>query len=222
MFQTVLFYLFALVLIFSALRVITEKNPVHAVLYLVLCFFNSAVLWMLIEVEFLAITLVLVYVGAVMVLFLFVVMMLDVKLAISREGFAQYLPVAIVVALIIVVELVLVLGGSAFAKMTLENAPEIVSSASGNTQMLGHLLYGEYLFPFELAAVILLIAMVAAITLTHRRRSDSKYQNPAEQIKRDPKGRVTMHDVRPTDFIETTNTATTSTATEADSGGERS
>jgi NADH-quinone oxidoreductase subunit J len=200
MFQTILFYLFAIVLILAALRVITEKNAVHAVLYLVLCFFNSAVLWMLIEVEFLAITLVLVYVGAVMVLFLFVVMMLEVNLAATKEGYAKYLPVALLVAGVIVVELGLVLVGGKFSEMTLANAPAITADGVGNTQFLGEQMYTNYLYPFELAAVILLIAMVAAITLTHRRRPNSKYIDPAVQISRQPEGRVVMHDIKPSDF----------------------
>lgn len=179
-FEKFLFWVFAIVLVFAAVRVITVRNPVHAVLFLVLAFFNSAALWLLLEAEFLAIALVLVYVGAVMVLFLFVVMMLDINIAPLREGFARYLPVAILVATIIVIEMSIVLSGEYLAGFTLtERYPEDYS----NTAALGSVLYTVYVYPFEIAAVILLVAIVAAITLTLRKRpGETKYQNPAQQI----------------------------------------
>ena len=180
-FEKFLFYLFALVLIFAAVRVITVRNPVHAALFLVLAFFTSAALWLLIEAEFLAITLVLVYVGAVMVLFLFVVMMLDLNAAPAREGFIQYLPVGAAIAAIIVVEMGLVVGSNHFSS----NQYALVSRAAdySNTKELGSVLYTFYVYPFEIAAVILLVAIVAAISLTLRRREGTKSQNPSQQIR---------------------------------------
>ena len=180
-FEKFLFYLFALVLIFAAVRVITVRNPVHAALFLVLAFFTSAALWLLIEAEFLAITLVLVYVGAVMVLFLFVVMMLDLNAAPAREGFIQYLPVGAAIAVIIVVEMALVVGSNYFSS----NQYALVSRAAdySNTKELGSVLYTFYVYPFEIAAVILLVAIVAAISLTLRRREGTKSQNPSQQIR---------------------------------------
>lgn len=176
------FYLFATVLVVSALGVITVRNPVHAVLLLVLAFFTSAAVWLLLEAEFLAITLVLVYVGAVMVLFLFVVMMLDINIAKMREGFARYLPVGALVGFIILVQMVLALGPEQFG---VDRVADPVKHASGysNTEELGRLLYTEYVYPFELAAAILLIAIVAAIALTMRRRPDAKSQDISEQVK---------------------------------------
>ena len=180
-FEKFLFYVFALVLVFAAVRVITVRNPVHAALYLVLAFFTSAALWLLIEAEFLAIVLVLVYVGAVMVLFLFVIMMLDINVAPLREGFIQYLPVGAAVALVIVIEMGLVVGSSYFAG----DAYSLTSRAAdySNTKELGSVLYTFYVYPFEIASVILLVAIIAAISLTMRRREGAKYQNPAEQVR---------------------------------------
>ncbi|MBK7543971.1 MAG: NADH-quinone oxidoreductase subunit J [Candidatus Competibacteraceae bacterium] len=180
-FEKFLFYLFALVLIFAAVRVITVRNSVHAALFLVLAFFTSAALWLLIEAEFLAITLVLVYVGAVMVLFLFVVMMLDLNAAPAREGFIQYLPVGAAIAVIIVVEMALVVGSNYFSS----NQYALISRAAdySNTKELGSVLYTFYVYPFEIASVILLVAIVAAISLTLRRREGSKSQNPSQQIR---------------------------------------
>ena len=180
-FEKFLFYLFAAILVFAALRVITVRNPVHAALFLVLAFFNSAVLWLLLEAEFLAIVLVLVYVGAVMVLFLFVVMMLDVNVAPMREGFIRYLPVGIGIGLIMVLEMGLVVGSdffdaSHFAAVTPHPAD------FSDTKELGGLLYTQYVLPFELAAVILLVAIVAAISLTLRRRPGTKHQTPSQQV----------------------------------------
>ena len=181
MFVQMVFYVLSAVLVGSAVMVITARNPVHAALFLVLAFFTSAGVWLLLEAEFLAIILVLVYVGAVMVLFLFVVMMLDINLAPLREGFIRYLPVGIAVALIVVVELALVIGVSDFG---LESMPQPTPHGAeySNTRELGELLYTVYVYPFELAAAILLVAIVAAIALTMRRRTGLKTQDPARQV----------------------------------------
>ena len=186
-----IFYFFAAILIFAALRVITARNPVHAALYLVLAFFTAAALWMLLEAEFLAIVLVLVYVGAVMVLFLFVVMMLDVNLDRLREGFWSHLPLAGGVAGLLVVQMILILGTRHFG-VDVMAVPEPKPADYNNTRELGLLLYTDYVYAFELAAVILLVAIVAAIALTLRRRKDSKHLDPAEQVrvKRDERLRI--------------------------------
>jgi NADH-quinone oxidoreductase subunit J len=170
----------------AALRMITAKNPVFSILSLVLVFFTSSAIWLLLEAEFLALALVLVYVGAVMVLFLFVVMMLDINTAQMREGFVKFMPVAIVVSLIMIAELVLVVISREFRF----ERDSIFSSELGNTHALGELLYTEYLLPFETAAVILLVAIIAAIVLTLRLRIQTKSQNPAEQVKVKAKDRV--------------------------------
>jgi NADH-quinone oxidoreductase subunit J len=180
-FQTFIFYFFAAVLLFAALRVITARNPVHAALFLVLAFFTSAAIWLLLQAEFLAIALVLVYVGAVMVLFLFVVMMLDINLARMREGFWNYLPLGAFVALLLVAEMALVLLGGYFGLSGSPTPPPLPEGYS-NTKELGRLIYTEYVYPFEIAAVILLVAIVAAIALTFRRRKQTKHQDPAGQI----------------------------------------
>jgi len=175
------FYFFSTILVLSALGVITARNPVHAVLCLVLCFFTSAAIWMQLQAEFLAIVLVLVYVGAVMVLFLFVVMMLDINMARLREGFWSYLPLGGVVALLLVAEMVIVLGGryAGFGDMP---APPPPAAGYSNTKELGRLIYTDYVYPFEIAAVILLVAIVSAIAITLRRRKQTKYIDPAQQI----------------------------------------
>lgn len=178
-FQQVLFLLFAGVAVASSVRMITVKNPIHAVLFLVLTFVSTAALWLLIEAEFLGIVLVLVYVGAVMVLFLFVVMMLDVNLVQMREGFAQYLPVGILVAVVMLVEMVLVLTSKAF-----DHAPPEASGLQvNNTEALGEVLYTQHVYAFEIAAVILLVAIVAAISLTLRKRPETLYQKPGDQVR---------------------------------------
>ena len=178
-FETVLFYLFAAMTVFAALRVITARNPLHAVLFLVLAFVSSAGIWLLLEAEFLAITLVLVYVGAVMVLFLFVVMMLDINLEQLRKGFWQWLPVGALLAALIVVQMVWVLGD----KDTSAGMTAVKHAADySNTKELGRLIYTDYVYPFELAAVLLLVAMVSAIALTFRRRRDSKTQDISKQV----------------------------------------
>ena len=181
-YTTAIFYFFAAILVFAGLRVITARNPVHAALYLVLAFFTAAGLWMLLEAEFLAIVLVLVYVGAVMVLFLFVVVMLDINLGRLREGFWTYLPLAGFVSVLLVIEMVLILGGRHFG-LDVMGVPAPHPADYSNTKELGRLLYTDYVYAFELAAVILLVAIVAAIALTLRRRKDSKYIDPAEQVK---------------------------------------
>ncbi len=186
-----LFYFFALILIGSGLRVITARNPVHAVLSLVVAFVACAGLWLLLDAEFLAIVLVLVYVGAVMVLFLFVVMMLDINLAPLREGFIRYLPVGALVALLIIVQLWLVLGGQDFDLISVP-APAPLPSDASNTEALGQLLYTVYVYPFEIAALVLLVAIVAAIALTMRRRTGLKNQQPSEQVKVGREGRVRL------------------------------
>ncbi len=180
-FEKFVFYVLAVVLIFAAFRVITVRNPVLAVLHLVLAFFTAAGLWVLLEAEFLALTLVLVYVGAVMVLFLFVVMMLDINVAPVREGFIRYLPVGATVAVLMVFEMALVVTSKHFSPAVMPKPPGHPADYS-NTKELGSVLYTEYLYPFEIASVILLVAIIAAIALTLRRRAGTKYQNPAEQV----------------------------------------
>jgi NADH-quinone oxidoreductase subunit J len=175
----ILFYVFAAVLTVAAVGVITARNPVHAALFLVFAFINSAVIWMLMEAEFLAIVLVLVYVGAVMVLFLFVVMMLDVNVAKMREGFTRYAPLGFLIAAIVVFEI----GSVVWVKMDAAPATPIATPEGySNTRALGELLYTQYLYPFELAAVILLIAIVAAIVLTMRHRTGLKVQDIGRQV----------------------------------------
>ncbi len=179
-FQQTVFYFLAAILVIAGLRVITARNPVHAAMFLVLAFFTSAGLWILLEAEFLAITLVLVYVGAVMVLFLFVVMMLDINLAPLREGFTRYLPLGGAVAVAIMVELYLTLGVGRFGLKVMP-APLPHAANYSNTKELGRVLYTDYVYAFEIAAVILLVAIVAAITLTMRKRAETKHQDPAQQ-----------------------------------------
>ncbi|MFI5445091.1 NADH-quinone oxidoreductase subunit J [Polaromonas sp. UC242_47] len=199
--KTGLFYVFALVLLFAAFKVITARNPVHAALYLVLAFFQAAAVWILLKAEFLAITLVLVYVGAVMVLFLFVVMMLDVNLDGVRKGFWKHFPLAATVGALIALEMAAVLMGgfrpSQEPKPVLAVAGEVVAQVS-NTKDLGKVLYSEYIYPLEIAAVILLVAIIAAIALTLRARKDSKYINPSDQIRVKPGDRVRLVKMKPT------------------------
>ncbi|MFN5540745.1 MAG: NADH-quinone oxidoreductase subunit J [Betaproteobacteria bacterium] len=179
-FQTITFYLFSFVLILSALGVITSRNPVYAALFLVLSFVTAAGLWMLLFAEFLALTLILVYVGAVMVLFLFVVMMLDINFDKLREGFRQNALVAALVGVVMLAEMAILLGGKSLGlAVAMPGAP----AAASNTKELGRVLYTEYLLPFELAAVVLLIAMIAAIALTLRERRGSKSQDIGAQVR---------------------------------------
>ena len=182
-FQTAIFYVFAAILVFAALRVITSRNPVHSALWLVLSFFSAAGVWLLLQAEFLAIALVLVYVGAVMVLFLFVVMMLDVNFDKLRERFRSYIPVGATVGVLILVEMTLVLLGGyldrAGTAAAARRPPATATRARSACE-----LYTDYAYPFEIAAVLLLVAIIAAIALTHRERRESKYQNPGEQVTR--------------------------------------
>jgi NADH-quinone oxidoreductase subunit J len=189
--KSILFYIFAAILIMAALRVITARNPVHAALFLVLAFFTAAAIWMLLHAEFLAILLVLVYVGAVMVLFLFVVMMLDLDLDHLRKGFKQYMPVASLVGAIIVAEMAIVLirGFIGTTHPIRSMDPEV---AANNTKALGILLYTEYLFSFEVAGIILLVAIISSVALTLRRRKDTKTQNIPDQIRTRKEDRVRM------------------------------
>jgi NADH-quinone oxidoreductase subunit J len=187
MFETALFYAFAAVLLASGLAVITARNPVHGALALVLAFFTAAGIWLLLRAEFLAIALVVVYVGAVMVLFLFVVMMLDINLERVREGFWRNLPLALVVGGIMVVEMVAVLSRNVWGQN-----PKQVPAGYSNTKELGRVLYTQYAFAFEIAAVILLVAIIAAIALTLRRRKDSRHQDPAMQVQARREDRVRL------------------------------
>ena len=179
--KAILFYIFGLVAVYAGLRVITAKNPVHAALHLVLAFFTSAAIWMLLNAEFLAIALVLVYVGAVMVLFIFVVMMVDIDVDKLREGFWTNLPLAAGVGIVIVLEMAFVLlktfiipEGAAY--------PLVIPAGSSNTRELGKLIFTEYVYGFEVAAVILLVAIIAAVALTLRSRKDTKGQDPNRQV----------------------------------------
>jgi NADH-quinone oxidoreductase subunit J len=190
-FHTFLFYLFAAVLVFAALRVVTTRNPVQAALWLVLSFFTAAAIWLLLQAEFLAIALVLVYVGAVMVLFLFVVMMLDVNFDSMRQQFRSYVPIGALVGALVLLEMTLVIVGSAIGPGTAE--PPV--PAGSNTAALGRLIYVDYVYPFEIAAVVLLVAIVAAIALTHRERKASKYQAPGKQVKVKRGDRVRLVDL---------------------------
>ncbi|HMM51410.1 MAG TPA: NADH-quinone oxidoreductase subunit J [Burkholderiaceae bacterium] len=186
---TVLFYLFSAVTVFAALRVITARNPVHSALFLVLTFCSAACIWILLKAEFLAITLVLVYVGAVMVLFLFVVMMLDINLDQVRQGFWRNLPVALFVGVVVVIELAIVLMTSFQVRQT--DVPALPADYS-NTKALGKLIYTEYVYAFEIAAVLLLVAMVAAIALTLRRRKDARYTDPVQAVRTRPEDRIRL------------------------------
>lgn len=194
-FEQLVFYVFSAILVFSAGMVISVRNPVHAALFLVLCFFTTAALWLLLEAEFLAITLVLVYVGAVMVLFLFVVMMLDINIAPMREGFARYLPVGAIVAVLMVLVMAMAVGVEYFGLDKMP-APAGHPADYSNTRELGMQLYTTYVYPFEIASVILLVAIVAAIALTLRRRAGTRFQRQEEQVvvKRDERVRMVKMD----------------------------
>lgn len=192
MIETALFYFFAAILVVSAIRVVTAKNPVQAALFLILAFFTCSALWLLLEAEFLAIILILVYVGAVMVLFLFVIMMLDINVAELRAGFVKYLPIGIVVGLLVIAEVIAVI---IQANITTGIVPKHPQGYS-NTEALGRLIYGEYLFAFELAAAVLLVALVAAVVLVLKERKDnSKKQNISKQIRVQAKDRMYLVDL---------------------------
>jgi NADH-quinone oxidoreductase subunit J len=176
-FEQIIFYLFSTVLVIAAVGMVTVRNPVYAALCLILSFFTTAALWLMLDAEFLGMVLVLVYVGAVMVLFLFVIMMLDLNLDLLKEGFARYLPVGLLVAVVVAVELVTVLKRGPF-----QATQPAVPAAANNTEALGAILYTDYVYPFEIAAVILVVAIIAAIVLTLRRRPDSKKQDIGQQV----------------------------------------
>ncbi|MEY3674017.1 MAG: hypothetical protein RJB47_725 [Pseudomonadota bacterium] len=195
--KSALFYAFAAVLLFAAVRVITVRNPVHAALYLILAFFQAAGVWMLLHAEFLSITLVLVYVGAVMVLFLFVVMMIDINLDTLKQGFWRHFPLAASIGAILALELASVLMGGFRSAPAPVPALNTTGAPISNTKELGVALYTDYLYPLEIAAVILLVAIIAAIALTMRKRKDNKLQDPAEQIKVQPADRLRMVKVDP-------------------------
>ncbi len=186
MIEKVIFYVFAAILLLAAMLVITARNPVHSALSLVLAFFTSAALWLLAEAEFLGIALVLVYVGAVMVLFLFVVMMLDINISVIREGFARYLPLGALVGVVMVLQMLLVIGagvGEGQVSLALADAAGESGAGGNNIRLLGSVLYTVYVYPFELAAIVLLLAIIAAIMLTHRRRADTKHQDISAQVR---------------------------------------
>ncbi|MGE5639558.1 MAG: NADH-quinone oxidoreductase subunit J [Clostridia bacterium] len=189
MYEAAVFYVFGAILLVSGIAVITARNPVHGVLFLVLAFFTASAIWLLLRAEFLAIALVVVYVGAVMVLFLFVVMMLDINLERVREGFWRNLPLALVVGGVMVAEMIAVLAGRYFSFYV---PPQPLPAGYSNTRELGKLLYTDYGYAFEIAAVVLLVAIIAAISLTLRRRKDSRHQDPGVQVRARREERVRL------------------------------
>ncbi|MGE5503775.1 MAG: NADH-quinone oxidoreductase subunit J [Actinomycetota bacterium] len=197
MFTALIFYMFASIAVASGVMVISARNPVHSVLFLILCFFNAAGLFLLLGAEFLAMVLVVVYVGAVAVLFLFVVMMLDINYVTMREGFLQYLPTGGLIGLVLLVELVLMYGGWAFAPdvEALVQAPTPAVDQAGNTVALGKLLYTNYAYLFEASGMILLVAMVGTILLTLRARTGTRKQRIADQVARSPKNTLEIRKV---------------------------
>ena len=198
--KAALFYVFSAVLLVAAFRVVTARNPVHAALFLVLAFFQAAMVWMLLKAEFLAITLVLVYVGAVMVLFLFVVMMLDINIDSMRQGFWRHFPVAGTIGVVIALEMAAVLMGG-FPRTEAAGAVAVAGQAAGevsNTKELGRLLYSAYVYPVQIAAAILLVAIIAAIALTLRERKDSKHIDASDQIRVKAGDRLSVHQIEAT------------------------
>ena len=216
--KLLVFWVFALVLVGAAIGVITTRNPVQAALFLVLAFFNSAIIWMLMEAEFLAITLVLVYVGAVMVLFLFVVMMLDINLLSMREGFSRHLPVGATIVGSVVVLMVLMIRGQWPESDYAQPIPKPADYS--NTEQLGLAMYTDYLFQFEVAAVILLVAIIAAIALTMRRRMDTKYQRPAEQVMVNKEDRLRVVSVNSEDNQDISGQSVASDSIATDQGAK--
>jgi len=199
--QSALFYAFSAVLLFAAFRVITARNPVHAALFLVLAFFQASALWLMLKAEFLAITLVLVYVGAVMVLFLFVVMMLDINIDSMRKGFWRHFPLAAFMGAVIALEMAAVLMGG--FRVTAPPAAAAASQAAAdysNTKELGKVLYSQYLLPLQAAAALLLVAIIAAIALTLRERKDSKAIDPSEQVRVKRRDRVQLLKIKPSEM----------------------
>lgn len=193
MIEKALFYFFAAILVFSALRVVSVRNPVHASLFLILTFFTASALWLLLEAEFLAIVSVLVYVGAVMVLFLFVVMMLNINTEELHAEFVRYLPVGIVVGLVVIAEIVAVLWKANIGSEMPKAAP--AHGEYSNTAELGKLIYGDYLFAFEIAAAVLLVALIAAVALVFRERRDVKRQDISKQVRVQAKDRMHLVDL---------------------------
>ncbi|MDP3439273.1 MAG: NADH-quinone oxidoreductase subunit J [Azonexus sp.] len=188
-FQTFVFYFLATILIAASLRVITARNPVHAALHLILAFFTCGGIWALLQAEFLAIALILVYVGAVMVLFLFVVMMLDINIDRVRQGFWNYLPLGAILGILMVVEMSLVLGSK---YLQVPAADVLLPAGISNTKSIGALMFSDYVFPFELASIVLLVGMIAAIVLTYRGPKKTKYTNPNQQVFVKAKDRVRL------------------------------
>ncbi len=199
MIQAFAFYMFACIAVASAVMVISARNPVHSVLFLILAFFNSAGLFVLLGAEFLAMILVVVYVGAVAVLFMFVVMMLDINFVELRQGFLQYLPIGALIGLILLVELLTVMGGWVFADDVSHalGYPTPAADAMTNTHALGNILYTDYLYLFEAAGMVLLVAMIGAIVLTHRKRPDVQKQVIADQLARRPEDTIEVRTVEP-------------------------
>jgi len=210
-----LFYVFSAVLLFASFRVITARSTVHAALFLVLAFFNAAGVWMLLQAEFLAIALVLVYVGAVMVLFLFVVMMLDVNVDAMRQNFWKHFPVAGLVGVLIALEMALVLMTGFGVREAPAATPEAIEM--GNTKLLGIEMYTNYIYPLQVAAVLLLVAIIAAIALTLRRRKDSRYIDPADQVRVTKAQRLRVLQIKP---VVDTPAASTPSGDEPTSGGK--
>jgi NADH-quinone oxidoreductase subunit J len=210
-----LFYVFSAVLLFASFRVITARSTVHAALFLVLAFFNAAGVWMLLQAEFLAIALVLVYVGAVMVLFLFVVMMLDVNVDAMRQNFWKHFPVAGLVGVLIALEMALVLMTGFGVREAPAATPEAIEM--GNTKLLGIEMYTNYIYPLQVAAVLLLVAIIAAIALTLRRRKDSRYIDPADQVRVTKAQRLRVLQIKP---VVDTPAASTPSGDESTSGGK--
>ena len=215
--QTALFYVFSAILLFASFRVITARSTVHAALFLVLAFFNAACVWILLKAEFLAITLVLVYVGAVMVLFLFVVMMLDINVDSMRQGFWRNFPVAGLVGAVIALEMALVLTGG----FRLSEVPPVTPEQLrlGNTKLIGIEIYTNYLYPLQVAAVILLVGIVAAIALTLRKRKDARYTSPSEQVRVKKADRLRIVQMQPVREVAPPQ-ADTQAASKAPTGGQ--
>ena len=180
-FEQAIFYVFSAVMLFAAFMVVISRNPVKSALFLVLTFFSAAAIWLMLEAEFLAISLVLVYVGAVMVLFLFVVMMLDINVAKMRAGFGEFLPIGAFVAIVMILEMAIILSNKVLGPDKMP-APAPAAEGFSNTRELGQILYSQYIYPFEIAALVLLVAIVAAIALTMRKHKQNKYQEPSEQM----------------------------------------
>lgn len=197
--STLAFYLFAALTVASAFMVISSRNPVHSVLFLILAFFNSAALFVLLGAEFLAMILIVVYVGAVAVLFLFVVMMLDINFSELRQGFLQYLPIGALIGIILMIELLMVVGGWTLSPeaLQLSSAPAVAMTELNNTEQLGNLIYTQYVYLFQIAGMILLVAMIGAIVLTHRTRPGVKKQVIAEQVYRRPEDSMAVRKVEP-------------------------